>query len=97
LGTEYARTREIGGAHLADVQGIQWTIAEAYERLHAASLARDHAANLDDELLVHGVETSLAKKPAISAAEFSVNEVFSLVGGYGLCSDTYVGLRWRCS
>ncbi|HEY8546601.1 MAG TPA: acyl-CoA dehydrogenase family protein [Acidimicrobiales bacterium] len=87
LGTEYAQERRIGDGVLTDYQGIQWTIAEAYERLHAASLARDYAANLDDELLVHGVETSLAKKLAITAAEFAVNEVFSLVGGYGLYYD----------
>ena len=87
LGTDYASERQIGDAMLVDYQGIQWTVAEAYERLYAAALARDHAANLDNELRLHGVETSLAKKLAIGAAEFAVNEVFALVGGHGLYHD----------
>lgn len=87
LGIAYARDREIGDAMLVDYQGIRWTIAEAYERLHAASLARDHAANLDDELVLHGMETSLAKKLALGAADYAVNEVFALVGAHGLYHD----------
>jgi alkylation response protein AidB-like acyl-CoA dehydrogenase len=33
------------------------------------------------------VETSLAKKLAIGAADYAVNEVFALVGGHGLYHD----------
>ena len=87
LGIGYAAERRIGDSPVVGFQGIQWTISEAYERLYAASLARDHAAGLDDDLYVHGVETTLAKKLAIAAAEYATNEVFALVGGHGLYTD----------
>lgn len=87
LGRAYAAERLIGDSTVLSFQGIQWTIAEAYERLYAASLARDHAAGLDSGLYDHGLETALAKKLAVSAAEYAVNEVFALVGGHGLYTD----------
>ncbi len=86
-GIVYAREREVGAAHVTDFQGIQWTIADAYERLYAASLARDHAANTADRSLPYALETTLAKKLAIGAAEYATNEVFSLIGGHGLYRD----------
>jgi alkylation response protein AidB-like acyl-CoA dehydrogenase len=86
-GILYAREREVGEARVTDFQGIQWTIAEAYERLYAASLARDHAANMADRSLPYALETTLAKKLAIRAAEYATNEVFALIGGHGLYRD----------
>lgn len=86
-GIVYARDREVGSVRVTDFQGIQWTIAEAYERLYAASLARDNAANLADREQPYALESTLAKKLAIGAAEYSVNEVFSLIGGHGLYRD----------
>ncbi len=82
---DYARQRQVGeGHHVVDFQGIQWTVADCYGELYAASLARDRAAGLARQGLDHALETTLAKKLAIDAAEHTANECFALVGGHGL-------------
>jgi alkylation response protein AidB-like acyl-CoA dehydrogenase len=81
---DYARHRRVGDTLVTDFQGIQWTLANAYSALYAASLARDRAAGLSDAGHDCSLETSLAKKLAVEAAEFAVNECFALTGGFGL-------------
>lgn len=87
----YAEKRPVGDSVVTDFQGIQWTVADCYGHLYAASLARDRAATLADDGAEHALETTLAKKLAIDAAERAVNEAFALVGGYGLYTDTDFG------
>ena len=87
----YAQQRPVGDGVVTDFQGIQWTAADCYGDLYAASLARDHAATLADAGDEHALETSLAKKLAIDASEHAVNEAFALVGGHGLYTDTDFG------
>ncbi len=89
--TDYARERQVGANHVTDFQGIQWLIADGYAELHAASLVRDHAANLVAAGKEHAFEATLAKKLAIEAAEKVINDVFSLVGGHGLYHDQPYG------
>jgi alkylation response protein AidB-like acyl-CoA dehydrogenase len=85
----YARERRVGmDNRVTDLQGIQWTVADCYSDLYAASLARDHAANLAQHGTDHALETTLTKKLAIDAAEHAVNECFALIGGHGLYEDT---------
>ncbi len=85
----YASGRQVDAQHkVTDFQGIQWTLADAYSKLYAASLARDRAARLAADEADSSLETSLAKKLAIDAAEFAVNESFALIGGYGLYEET---------
>lgn len=84
----YARERKVGQGVVTDFQGIQWTVADAYGKLYAASLARDRAAYLAESDQDHSLETTLAKKLAIDAAEYAVNESFGLVGGFGLYEAT---------
>lgn len=88
---EYARERVVGDNHVTDFQGIQWTVADRYADLYAASLARNQAANLAARGEDHAVATSLAKKLCIDAAEQAVGESFALVGGHGLYHDTDYG------
>jgi alkylation response protein AidB-like acyl-CoA dehydrogenase len=88
---EYAREREVGGNKVTDFQGIQWTVADCYADLYAASLARNEASNIIDRGGSPALATSLAKKLAIDAAERTVNEVFALTGGHGLYTTTDFG------
>jgi alkylation response protein AidB-like acyl-CoA dehydrogenase len=83
-GITYAKQRAIGQKVVSDFQGIQWTVADCYADLYAASAVRDHAANLVAEGKDHAFETSMAKKLAVDAAEKTANEAFALVGGHGL-------------
>jgi alkylation response protein AidB-like acyl-CoA dehydrogenase len=87
----YARQREIGNGVVTDFQGIQWTVADCYGELYGASLARDRAAMLVDSGGDHALETTLAKKLAIDAAERCINQAFALVGSHGLYTDTDFG------
>lgn len=88
---DYARTRPVGDNMVTDFQGIQWTVADCYADIYAASLARDRAANIADTGEDPSFATTLAKKLAIDAAEHAINECFSLVGSYGLYTDTDFG------
>ena len=90
-GIRYAKARAVGDSKVTDFQGIQWTIADCYSTLYGASAVRDHAANLVRKGVEHAVESSIAKKLAIEAAEKTVNEVFALVGGHGLYWDQPYG------
>jgi alkylation response protein AidB-like acyl-CoA dehydrogenase len=83
----YGTSRQVGDNVVTDFQGIQWTVAEAYSKLYAASLARDFAADLAEAGNDHALQSSLAKRLAIEAAEYATNESFALVGGHGLYID----------
>lgn len=91
LGLDYATTRHIGTNVVTDFQGQRWMLADCYSALYSASLARDHAANITGEDSDHPLETCLAKKLAIDAAELCVNQVFGMVGGHGLYDDQEFG------
>lgn len=88
---EYGASRSVGGSKVTDFQGIQWTVADRYADLYAASLARNRAAALVDQGAEHALATTLAKKLSITAAEAAANEAFALTGGHGLYTDTDFG------
>jgi alkylation response protein AidB-like acyl-CoA dehydrogenase len=87
----YAKERKVGDSVVSDFQGIQWTVAERYADLYAASLARNHAAAVADSGADPSLATSLAKTLAIRAAERAVDDAFALVGGHGLYTNTDFG------
>jgi alkylation response protein AidB-like acyl-CoA dehydrogenase len=87
LGLRYAGERQVGDDVVTDFQGIQWLAADAWTALHAASLARDHAALAHDRGEDIALATSAAKQLAIAAAELSSSTSYSLVGGHGLYFD----------
>jgi len=90
-GIRYAKERRVKDSMVTDFQGIQWTIADCYASLYAASLVRDQAANMAKPGVDHVLESTIAKKLAIDAAEKTCNEVFALVGGHGLYWDQTYG------
>ena len=90
-GVGYAAQRQVGSSVVSDFQGIQWTIADRYADLYAASLARNHAAMILDRGGDSAFATSLAKKLAIDAAEHAVSDAFALIGSYGLYRNTEFG------
>jgi alkylation response protein AidB-like acyl-CoA dehydrogenase len=87
----YAEHRQVGSNVVTDFQGIQWTLADRYADLYAASLARNQAAKVLDDGGDPAFATSLAKKLAIDAAERAVSEAFAMIGGHGLYHDTDFG------
>ena len=85
---DYGKKRQVGNQNVVDFQGIQWAVSEMYSRTYAASLVRNRAANLIDQGKEHALMTTLAKKLSIDAAEYTTSQVFSLIGGYGLYTNT---------
>jgi alkylation response protein AidB-like acyl-CoA dehydrogenase len=88
LGLQYATQREVGDRHVTDFQGIQWTVADAWAMLQAASLTRDDAALAHERGTDIALHTTTAKRLAIIAAEQASDAAYSLVGGHGLYWDT---------
>ena len=90
-GIAYARSRMIGSSAVSDLQGNQWTIADCYSALYAASLARDQAANLAQSGGDPAFATSLAKYLAVTSAEKATSDVYALIGGHGLYEEQPYG------
>ena len=88
LALTYATQRQVGDSMVTDFQGIQWTVADAWTSLQAASLARDDAALAHARGEDIALRTTTAKKLAITAAEQASDAAYSLVGGHGLYFDT---------
>lgn len=87
LGLRYASKRRVGDNVVTGFQGIQWSVADAWTALHAASLARDHAVLLHDRGEDIALATSAAKRLAIDAADLASTASYSLTGGHGLYFD----------
>lgn len=91
LALDYATERRIGSNMVTDFQGQRWLLADCYAALYSASLTRDYAANLAGKDGDHPLETTLAKKVAIDAADLCANQAFAMVGGHGLYADQEFG------
>ena len=82
----YAKEREAFGKPIAELQAIQFKLAEMLMGLSTSRLATWHAAWLVDQGLPHSAESALAKAYASEAAFRAANEAIQVFGGYG-----YVG------
>ena len=81
---QYMNERMIGGKPLADLQGLQWKIADMATQLEGARLLLQRAVHMAGP---HGtppaLETAMAKTAANLAAKFVCDEAIQLLGGYG--------------
>ncbi len=85
----YMNERTIGGEPLADLQGLQWKIADMATQLEGARMLLKRAVHLAGP---HGtppaLETAMAKSAANLAAKFVCDEAIQLLGGYGFAAST---------
>jgi alkylation response protein AidB-like acyl-CoA dehydrogenase len=92
----YMNERTIGGKPLADLQGLQWKIADMATQLDAARLLLQRAVRLAGP---HGtppaLETAMAKAAANLAAKFVCDEAIQLLGGYGYSREYPVERAYR--
>src|ERR1700691_1200174 len=80
----YMSERVIGGRPLADLQGLQWKLADMAVQLEGARLLLGRAVRLaGDGGTPPPLETALAKTAANLAAKFVCDEVMQIHGGYG--------------
>jgi len=92
----YLNEREVGGRPLAQLQGLQWKIADMATQLEAARLLLQRAVELAGP---HGtppaLETAMAKMAANLAAKFVCDEAIQIHGGYGYSREYPVERIYR--
>ncbi|MDQ1520329.1 MAG: hypothetical protein QOI55_1402 [Actinomycetota bacterium] len=92
----YMNERKIGERTLADLQGLQWKIADMTVQLEGARVLLQRALHMAGE---HGtpppLETALAKTAANLAAKFVCDEAIQLLGGYGFSREYPVERAYR--
>ena len=92
----YMNDRVIGGRPLAELQGLQWKIADMATQLEGARLLLKRAVHLAG---AHGtpppLETAMAKTAANLAAKFVCDESIQLLGGYGYSREYPVERVYR--
>ena len=92
----YMGERKIGDKTLADLQGLQWKIADMATQLEGARLLLQRAVHMAGP---HGtppaLETAMAKTAANLAAKFVCDEAIQLLGGYGFSREYPVERVYR--
>jgi alkylation response protein AidB-like acyl-CoA dehydrogenase len=92
----YMNERTVGGRPLADLQGLQWKIADMATELEGARLLLQRAVHLAG---AHGtppaLETAMAKAAANVAAKRVCDEAIQLLGGYGYSREYPVERVYR--
>ncbi|HUV09831.1 MAG TPA: acyl-CoA dehydrogenase family protein [Acidimicrobiia bacterium] len=92
----YMNERTIGGRPIAELQGLQWKVADMATQLEGARMLLNRAVRLAGP---HGtppaLETALAKSAANLAAKFVCDEAIQLLGGYGYSREYPVERAYR--
>jgi alkylation response protein AidB-like acyl-CoA dehydrogenase len=93
---QYMNDRVVAGKPLAELQGLQWKIADMATQLDGARLLLQRALHLAGP---HGtppaLETAMAKTAANLAAKFVCDEAIQLLGGYGYSREYPVERAYR--
>ena len=92
---QYAKQREAFGRHLADMQAVQWMIADMATNIDAARLLVHRAATLKDKGLPFATEASMAKLFASRVAVESADKAVQIHGGTGYFAPTPVERYYR--
>jgi len=92
----YMKERVVGGRPLADLQGLQWKVADMATQLEAARLLLQRALRLaGPDGTPPALETAMAKSAANLAAKFVCDEAIQLLGGYGYSREYPVERAYR--
>jgi alkylation response protein AidB-like acyl-CoA dehydrogenase len=92
----YMNEREVGGRPIAQLQGLQWKLADMAVQLEGARLLLGRAVRLAGPGgTPPPLETALAKTAANLAAKFVCDEAIQLHGGYGYCREYPVERAYR--
>jgi alkylation response protein AidB-like acyl-CoA dehydrogenase len=94
---KYAKARKQFGKPLADMQGIQFKLAEMSMKIEAARLLTYKAAWMKDKGMNVTLEAAQAKLFASEASVHIAEEAVQIHGGYGYTKDYPVEKLWRDS
>jgi butyryl-CoA dehydrogenase len=85
--TKYITEREQFGQPLANMQGLQWMLAERYTELEAARLLLLSAAHEKEQGVYFGTKASMAKLFASEKANQACYTALQMTGGYGYTQE----------
>jgi alkylation response protein AidB-like acyl-CoA dehydrogenase len=92
----YMNERVVGGRPLAELQGLQWKLADMAVQLEGARLLLARAVRLAGPGgTPPALETALAKTAANLAAKFVCDEAMQIHGGYGYSREYPVERAYR--
>jgi alkylation response protein AidB-like acyl-CoA dehydrogenase len=84
---QFAKSRKLYGNPIANLQGIQWLVADIYSDLETARLLCYKAGWLRDEGKRCDVEATLAKAFTCEAAVRAARNAVTIFGGYGIMKE----------
>ena len=93
--TKYTRDRVVFGRPIAQNQGVQFPIAEAYVEVEAADLMRWKACELYDAHQPCGAQANMAKYLAAKASWEAANACLQFHGGYGFAAEYDIERKFR--
>ncbi len=93
--TEYSKNRVQFGKPIAQLQAIQWMIADMATELDAARLLTLRAASLKDQKKRYEKEAAMAKLYASEAAGRITSKAIQIHGGYGYIQEYNVERHFR--
>ncbi len=93
--TAYAREREQFGKPIANLQAIQWMLADMNTEYEAAWLLTYRAALMKDKGLRFTKEAAMAKLKASEVASFCADLAIQIHGGYGYIEEFSVERLYR--
>jgi acyl-CoA dehydrogenase len=91
----YSKERVVFDRPIAQNQGIQFPIAEAYMEIEAANLMRYKAAALFDSRNSCGAEANMAKHLAAKSSWEAANVCMQTHGGFGFAAEYDVERKFR--
>jgi butyryl-CoA dehydrogenase len=83
----YAKQRRQFGAPIANLQAIQWMLADMATRIEASWMLLYRAAALKDQGRPFGREAAMAKLYASETAMWTTTKAVQIHGGYGYVTD----------
>jgi len=93
--TNYARERQAFGKPIADLQAIQWMLADMATQIEAARTLLYKAAWLKEQGRPYSMEAAMAKMFATEMAEKVCRDAIQVHGGYGYSQEYPVERLYR--
>jgi len=93
--TKYTKERVVFGRPIAQNQGVQFPIAEAFIEVEAANLMRWKACELFDAHQPCGAQANMAKHLAAKASWEAANACLQFHGGFGFACEYDVERKFR--
>lgn len=91
----YAKDRKQFGKPIADLQAIQFKLADMFTRLEQSKMLTYRAAWAKENLPNYALESAMCKVSASEAATFVTKEAIQIHGGYGFITDYEVERMFR--